>query len=328
LPVSKFVRCISREGFHNMHYIEINADTPETRSRPVVVCCHGLTRNGLDFLPLMQHCLSKHFRVISMDVVGRGYSDWLKDKHIYGYPQYVMDANTLLVHLQANEVYWIGTSMGGIIGMTLASYKGTPIKKLVLNDVGAVVTEVSLKRLFTYVGLVPPKESLEEARKYLVAIYGDKFGKDVPPILYQRLALTSFHQPWQRKSNYGPMISPPLFVEGTEPRKDDNGDWLPPEVSPPTGNTEVHISYDLGIRVPWEKDPPVSAISLWPIYDQITTTTLLLHGEISDLLTSECAQEMTKRGPKAKLVEFPGVGHTPPLVTQKEFDLILNFLLV
>jgi len=210
----------------------------------------------------------------------------------------------------------------------LASCMGNPIKKLFLNDVGAIVTEISLKRIFNYLGLVPPKANIEEAEKYLISIYAEKFGKDVPPTIFRRLTLSSFNQPWQRKLNYGPMVSPPLFVQGSEPKKDFNGDWLPPEVPRPTGDTEVHISYDLGIRVPWEKAPPVSDANMWAIYDQITAPTLLFHGMDSDLLTSECAQEMTKRGPKAKLVEFPGVGHTPPLVTQKEFDLILNFLLV
>ena len=156
------VRCISASGLHRMAYTEWGArDNPS-----VLVCVHGLTRNGRDFDDLAR-ALSREYRVICPDVVGRGRSDWLRDPAGYGFPQYVADMMLLLARLDVDSVHWFGTSMGGLIGMFIASQENSPISRLVLNDVGPVITAESLKRIGEYVGRAPKFATFDDAEKYI-----------------------------------------------------------------------------------------------------------------------------------------------------------------
>jgi pimeloyl-ACP methyl ester carboxylesterase len=156
------VRCISASGLHRMAYTEWGArDNPN-----VLVCVHGLTRNGRDFDDLAR-ALSREYRVICPDVVGRGRSDWLRDPAGYGFPQYVADMMLLLARLDVDSVHWFGTSMGGLIGMFIASQENSPISRLVLNDVGPVITAESLKRIGEYVGRAPKFATFDDAEKYI-----------------------------------------------------------------------------------------------------------------------------------------------------------------
>ncbi|WP_303976823.1 alpha/beta fold hydrolase [Dongia mobilis] len=139
---------LSPAGFHNVAYVEWG-DPAASR---VILCCHGLTRNSRDFDALATE-LSKVARVICPDIVGRGKSDWLRDPVHYGYPQYCADMSALIARLDVTELDWVGTSMGGLIGMTLAAQAGTPIRKLVINDVGPFVPKAALLRIADYVGL-------------------------------------------------------------------------------------------------------------------------------------------------------------------------------
>lgn len=141
------VLCASPTGLHYMSYLEWG-DPANLR---VVICVHGLTRTGRDFDVLARE-LAKTHRVICPDVVGRGRSDWLRDKALYAVPQYVADMVTLIARLNVEKVDWVGTSMGGLIGMTLAAQEGSPIRRLVLNDVGPVISHKALNRIGTYVG--------------------------------------------------------------------------------------------------------------------------------------------------------------------------------
>jgi pimeloyl-ACP methyl ester carboxylesterase len=126
----------------------------------VLVCVHGLTRCGRDF-DFLASRLADTYRVICPDVAGRGTSDWLAVKADYLYPTYLADMNTLLVHAGAEQVDWVGTSMGGLIGMLLASLPGTPVRKLVLNDVGPYVPRAALERIGAYLGVSPVFDTLE-----------------------------------------------------------------------------------------------------------------------------------------------------------------------
>ena len=139
---------LSLAGFHKVAYTEWG----DVRNPRVVVCCHGLTRNGRDFDALAAD-LARDFRVICPDIVGRGKSDWLRDPLHYAYPQYCADMNALIARLDADEIFWVGTSMGGLIGMTLASQAGSPIRRFVINDVGPFVPKTALQRIADYVGL-------------------------------------------------------------------------------------------------------------------------------------------------------------------------------
>ena len=152
---------LSAHGFHNVAYTEWG-DAANAR---VLVCVHGLTRNGRDFDFLAAN-LQSHYRVVCPDVVGRGRSDWLTQKGGYGYAQYLADMNALIARLNADELHWVGTSMGGLIGMMLAAQPNTPIARLVLNDVGAFIPKAALERLAQYVGKAPVFASLQQAQQY------------------------------------------------------------------------------------------------------------------------------------------------------------------
>jgi pimeloyl-ACP methyl ester carboxylesterase len=159
------VQCANPKGLHHMAYTEWG-DPANPR---VLVCVHGLTRVGRDFDFLAQQ-LARHYRVVCPDVVGRGRSDWLPDAANYGVPQYVGDMVTLIARLGVEQVHWFGTSMGGLIGMALAALPQSPISRMVLNDVGPVVTSVSLRRIAEYVGKAPKFASLDEADRYIRAV--------------------------------------------------------------------------------------------------------------------------------------------------------------
>jgi pimeloyl-ACP methyl ester carboxylesterase len=151
------VLCLDPHGFHRMRYTEWG----DPRNPRVLLCVHGLTRNGRDFDYLAER-LSDAYRVVCPDVVGRGKSEWLRDPKDYTYTVYCNDMTALMACLHAETFDWLGTSMGGILGMILASVPGSPIRKLVMNDVGAVIPKAALERLAQYVGKEPSFASLEE----------------------------------------------------------------------------------------------------------------------------------------------------------------------
>jgi len=156
------VQCAGPHGLHRMAYMEWG-DPANPR---VLVCVHGLTRQGRDF-DFLARALAADYRVVCPDVVGRGRSDWHAVKADYALPNYVNDMVTLIARLGVEQVHWVGTSMGGLIGMILASLPNTPIARLVLNDVGPVVTVASLRRLQDYVGKAPPFRDIAEAESYI-----------------------------------------------------------------------------------------------------------------------------------------------------------------
>ena len=141
---------LSASGFHRVHYTEWGeADNPR-----VLVCAHGLTRCGRDFDTLAK-AMQGEYRVICPDVAGRGESAWLTNKADYNYAQYMSDMAALLARANVETVHWVGTSMGGIIGMLLASHPNTPITRLVMNDVGSFIPKASLERIGMYLGSSP-----------------------------------------------------------------------------------------------------------------------------------------------------------------------------
>ncbi len=160
--IERTVCCASPGGLHRMAYTEWGArDNPR-----VLVCAHGLSRNARDFDDLAR-ALCADYRVICPDVVGRGQSDWLNDPGNYGIRQYVADMIVLLARLDVETVHWLGTSMGGLIGMVLASLDGTSIDRLLLNDVGPVISPESIKRIGDYIGRAPRFDSLADAEQYI-----------------------------------------------------------------------------------------------------------------------------------------------------------------
>jgi pimeloyl-ACP methyl ester carboxylesterase len=160
-------------GFHRIHY----TDWGDAANPRMVICVHGLTRTCRDFDYLAQ-ALEAEFRVICPDIAGRGRSDWLDDKQSYGYPQYMADVTALIARITAGSektIHWVGTSMGGILGMLLAACQRSPIARLVVNDVGTLIPKAALERIATYVGKSPRFPSLAELEAH-VRIISAPFG--------------------------------------------------------------------------------------------------------------------------------------------------------
>jgi pimeloyl-ACP methyl ester carboxylesterase len=164
-PRRRSVLCASPAGLHRMAYREWG----DPRNRDVLVCVHGLTRSGRDFDELAR-ALCTQFRIVCPDVAGRGDSDRLADPKHYTWAQYVADMVTLIARLDVEAVSWLGTSMGGLVGMALAAQPGSPIRRLILNDAAPVIAKAALERIATYVGQELSFATLEEAEKYVRAI--------------------------------------------------------------------------------------------------------------------------------------------------------------
>ena len=280
---------------HRVGYWEWN-QTGQVDHPHVIVCVHGLTRQGRDFDVLAQ-ALSHHARVICPDVAGRGQSDWLADPMAYGVPQYAFDMLVLLTQVHAQypiaQLDWVGTSMGGLIGMAVAGTPDlalpVPIRRLLLNDVGPRLEWSALQRIGTYVGQSPRFASVEEGAAWLRVQSAD-FG---PHTDAQWLALSE------------PMLRPG-----------------------PEGGFVLH--YDPKIAVPMQGMTQEQVVQgealLWNLYDAITAQTLVLRGAKSDLLTAQTVQEMAQRGPKAHSVTLECVGHAPTLVQPEQVALVKEFL--
>ena len=265
-----------------------------------VVCVHGLSRQGRDFDVLAQALVARSktpLRVVCPDVVGRGKSDFLADPQGYQLPTYVADMLQLLAHLKPATLDWVGTSMGGLIGMLLCAYApsvGTSVRRLVLNDVGPVIQWQALQRIGQYLGKSGQFATVQQAADAMWAI-SSSFGPHTPA---QWLALSQ------------PMLKP---------------------VPSPQGGTAFALHYDPAIALPFgsttEQQAKEGEALLWQAYEAITAQTLLLRGAQSDLLSVATAQQMTQRGPKAQLVEFAGVGHAPTLIAPDQVDAVVNFVL-
>ncbi len=263
------------------------------RANPrVLVCVHGLSRQGRDFDTLARD-LAVDYRVICPDVVGRGRSDRLADPMGYAIPNYVADMVTLLARLDVAQVDWVGTSMGGLIGLGLAALPGSPLRRLVLNDVGPTIQPVALQRIGTYLGQPARWRSLEEAADAL----------------------------WAISQGFGPHTRE-QWLQLTRPQ-------LVPDPDSAQGGFKPH--YDPAIAVPFRAITPEMAAAgeamLWQSYDRVACPTLLLRGADSDLLSHDTALAMTQRGPRARLHEFAGVGHAPTLVQPEQRAVVREFLL-
>jgi pimeloyl-ACP methyl ester carboxylesterase len=267
----------------------------------VVVCVHGLSRQGRDFDVLAQALVDRaagSVRVICPDVVGRGKSDWLADPMGYQVPAYAVDMFALLAYLQPTTrlLDWVGTSMGGLIGMAVCGQTQIPlpvtVRRLVLNDVGPAIQWDSIVRIGQYLGRVVQFESLQQAADAMWAV-STTFGPHTPA-------------QWLELSRH--MTKP---VSGSA--------------------AAVTLHYDPAIAVPFGAMTRESAAQgeavLWQLYDAIRAQTLLLRGAQSDLLSTQTAQRMTERGPKARLLEFAGVGHAPTLIADDQVDAVASFLL-
>jgi pimeloyl-ACP methyl ester carboxylesterase len=274
------VQCVSAAGLHRMAYREWG----DPRNRDVLVCVHGLTRSSRDFDELAR-TLCAQFRVVCPDVAGRGDSDRLADPKLYTWAQYVADMVTLIARLDVEAVNWLGTSMGGFVGMALAAQQGSPVRKLILNDAAPVIAKAALERIGSYLGAAPAFASLEEAEKYVRTIAAS-FGE------HSDAQWRTLAESWVRRN--------------------EDGTWRP--------------HYDLRIAEAFRATLPEKDLELWGLYDAVRCPTLLIRGERSDVVSRETADAMTRRGPKARVIEFRGVGHAPTLLHADQIAAVRDFL--
>jgi pimeloyl-ACP methyl ester carboxylesterase len=283
-PRLRHVQCLAPEGLHRMAYWEWG-DAANTR---VLVCVHGLSRQGRDFDTLAR-ALAHDYRVVCPDVVGRGQSDWLKTPGSYAIPVYVADMVTLLARLDATEVHWVGTSMGGLIGLGLAALPDSPIRKLVLNDVGPAIEYAALARIGTYLGQPAHWKTVDEAADALRAI----------------------------SLSFGPHTREE-WLELTRAQLKSDGDGFKPHYDPAIAVPFRAVTPELATA---------GEGMLWHAYDALKCPTLVLRGAESDLLSRATAEAMAQRGPQAKVHEFAGVGHAPTLVHADQIAVVRDFLL-
>jgi pimeloyl-ACP methyl ester carboxylesterase len=286
-PTLKSVQCLSPAGLHRMAYKEWG----DAANPNILVCVHGLTRVADDFDALAP-VLAAHYRVICPDVVGRGRSDWLADPQYYVIPQYVSDMVTLLARVDAQTVHWLGTSMGGLIGLALASLPQNPIQKLILNDIGPSINPEALARIGKYVGEPVKFSGFDEAAAYIRAISAT-FGQHS-------------EQEWRK------------FAADVL-RQDGDGQWI--------RHYDLGLAAPFASSAASDPGGQMAEAMLWAAYDAITCPTLVIRGAESDLLTKDVAQAMTRRGPRPELIELPGVGHAPTLVHPAQIALIQEWLL-
>ena len=281
----KFLTVLVSGGFKKVCYREWG--TPD--SKKVLICVHGLSRNRLDF-DTIAAALSSYYRILAIDMPGRGNSDWLDQPEDYRYlvskgnqfPIFHNVLNALIARSEADRVDWIGTSMGGLLGIELASKVNSPVNKLVLNDIGPFVSaegRAGNAALASAAGIYDTKEEgvqfVLESKK--------AFGPFTPEAA-QKFARDSL-------------------------TKTESGKW--------------RLHYDP--KIVTGREP--GATSIWRSWERISSPVLTIWGKESALLTAETVSKMQITGPKTELLAIDGVGHCPGLTTDMEIDRIKSFLL-
>ncbi len=279
-----YVECASSNasGLHRMAY-----HTWGDPSNPrVLICLHGLTRRGSDFRTLAE-VMSKNYYVVCPDVVGRGDSDFLENPMLYGIPQYVADMTTLVARLNVTSVDWFGTSMGGLIGMVYAGMPDSPIRRILINDVGPRIEPEALKRLSSYVGQPFSYPDRAEALTVLNRICAS-FGSHTP-------------EEWERLN--GPLL------------QEVQGIWslhYDPKIAIPFAAVNPVLA-------------KAGEVALWNHFDAITVPILIVRGGDSDLLSIATVEEMLRRNPHARSITIPGVGHAPAFLKPEQIALAAEF---
>ena len=277
-----FVRCTNGDGSHRMAYHAWgNPSNPK-----VLLCVHGLTRRGSDFNTLAQ-AMSKDYYVVCPDVVGRGDSDRLHNPMMYAVPQYVADIASLVKQLGVTQVDWFGTSMGGLIGMVFASMPNSPIRRMLINDVGPRIELEAIKRLGSYVGQTFSFANRADALERLNAICAS-FGEHTP-------------EEWE-------IYNGPMLIQ-------KNGLW------------EMHYDPDISVPFASVNPIMAKAgeMAMWHAFKQIHIPMLIGRGGNSDLLSAKTVAEMCKVNPYARSIEIPNVGHAPAFVKTEQIALAKEF---
>lgn len=264
---------------HEIHIVEWGRP-----DGPPVVCWHALARTARDFDSLAAVLAQVGYRVIVPDTLGRGLSGWARHEEEYGFATYEAIAEALVNQPGCDRVRWIGTSMGGALGIRLAAGRlKDRITHLLVNDIGPLLPAAAVERIRSYVGQPPVFDTALQLNAYLREIYLP-FGPQTD-------------EQWAR-------------MTATSARRLPNG--------------QITLHYDPRIVAQFARHP--HDYSLWDRWDALRCRTLVLRGGTSDLLPAEMAAEMTRRGPKPRLITDPDCGHAPALNRPFHFGLVLEFL--
>ena len=288
-------------SFHRIAY----TDWGSVSSAHVVVCVHGLARNSRDF-DFLAEALSPRCRVLCMDVAGRGDSEWLEHKSDYTFSTYQSDAAALLARATAGaapgwpgrkrevKLDWVGTSMGGLIGLLLAARRGSPIRRLVLNDVGPFIPWTALFRLQGCISRGKRFAGVEAAEDYLRQACAP-FG----PLTDEQWRHLAEHSVCRDESGELMLRYDPKITEGL--------------------SGQIDPQFPIGPGV-------LRGIDLWNVWSKLKCPTLVLRGADSDVLRAETLREMRSRKPDLEVAEFPGVGHAPALMSEDQIRVVREFL--
>lgn len=282
-----WINGLSPKGFHKL-FVRIYGNPT---SEKVIIAAHGLTRNSSDFHFLAQ-ALEEDYCIYAMDMPGRGSSDDFQDPMLYNFPQYLSDLNNLIAYTRAKEITWLGTSMGGLLGMILASQENTPIKALILNDVGPLIPPEALERIKTYAGIKITFANRQEADMVLKEIF--------KPFNIQDPAKWNF------------------FMDHTVKKTPEGG---------LTMAYDPNIVFGLGGANAGTATPaPFNLGDFWNFWDKVQCPVLVLNGATSDILPPDLVQEMKKHAVPFDYFKIPGVGHAPTLFEDDQIQLIKDWL--
>lgn len=288
---------LSEEGFHRILYSEWG--TPNPLKTPII-CVHGLTRNRLDFDKLAAYLSERNFHLFCPDMVGRGDSDWMKNPIHYTYEQYINDCQGMINYSQAKSVDWIGTSMGGIIGMVLASLPHSPIKRLILNDVGPQIALKGLTRLLTYTHQYPIFASIEEAKAY-----------------FQKVLNTM-----------GPLSDADWEQITKNSVRETESKHFQLKIDPKINSTSIKskIAWNSILHPHKTLEGVFFDVDLWYIWKTVQCPTLVIHGKDSDILLPSTIKKMQQTHPHVDVVEIDATGHAPALWHQPQHEMIYQWL--
>ena len=254
---------------------------------PALLCLHGLTRNSKDFENLAE-ALASDFRVVVPEQRGRGLSDYAEDVSRYSLLQYVEDMQGLIVELGLQRLSVVGTSMGGLMTFALNALSPGLIERAVINDIGPEIAQAGLDRIKSYVGVAGPFEDWEEATAYLSSITAEIF-PDWTDAQWSDFARQCYiEREGQIVIDYDPRIATPLATQSSD----------------------------------------TEAETLWSLFEAMASVpSLLVRGELTDLLSPECVARMQKVHPSMEVLSVPNVGHAPMLNEPGVTEAIRRFLL-
>lgn len=288
----RFIQGLSSEGFHRVYYRDYGDKTAEK----TLVCVHGLTRNSSDF-HFLAETLKEDFRVIVPDVVGRGKSDCFTDASNYSYVQYLSDMNALLQRLDTESVDWLGTSMGGLFGMILAAQPRTPVRRLILNDIGPFIPAEAIARIKMYASTEVIFESREQADETLQVAYSP-FG----PMSEEHWDYLFTHSLKEVEDGYTLTYDPRAINAAKDKSHEED-------------HNQQSLSQD-----------SIEDVTFWEFWDKITCPVLVINGRESDILPPKVIEQMSTRGPDFQHVYIEEAGHAPSLMPTDQIDVVQKWL--